>query len=154
MMKKHSLNHLGLWLLPELSRRDIQLREFAHLLGTTSQGLSDLLRGQRFSSHTLAQWRSAFRKNWMRSIRRPFLLSAPAGIHYQVVCFCIKNTSADTYYTYGLQCLCKLSGQWIQLDMIQDISLCGDDVFSLASRFNTLQLSPLHFRDAVLDSVS
>ena len=37
MMKKHSLNHLGLWLLPELSRRDIQLREFAHLLGTTSQ---------------------------------------------------------------------------------------------------------------------
>ena len=83
-------------------------------------------------------------------------LSGKTGcrIHYQVVCFCIKNTSADTYYTYGLQCLCKLSGQWIQLDMIQDISLCGDDVFSLASRFNTLQLSPLHFRDAVLDSVS
>lgn len=75
MMKKHSLNHLGLWLLPELSRRDIQLREFAHLLGTTSQGLSDLLRGQRFSSHTLAQWQLRFQE---RSIRRPFLLSAPA----------------------------------------------------------------------------
>ena len=56
--------------------------------------------------------------------------------------------------TCSIQCLCKLSGQWIQLDMIQDISLCGDDVFSLASRFNTLQLSPLHFRNAVLDSVS
>ena len=62
MMKKHSLNHLGLWLLPELSRRDIQLREFAHLLGTTSQGLSDLLRGQRFSSHTLAQWQLRFQE--------------------------------------------------------------------------------------------
>ena len=154
MMKKHSLNHLGLWLLPVLSRRDIQLREFAHLLGTTSQGLSDLLRGQRFSSHTLAQWQLRFQEKLDEIDQASLSPVGPCRIHYQVVCFCIKNTSADTYYTYGLQCLCKLSGQWIQLDMIQDISLCGDDVFSLASRFNTLQLSPLHFRDAVLDSVS
>lgn len=78
-----------------------------------------------------------------------------------VICLSCHNSIDRSYrnpgpppITCSLQCLCKLSGQWIQLDMIQDISLCGDDVFSLASRFNTLQLSPLHFRDAVLDSVS
>ena len=39
------------------------------------------------------------------------------------------------------------------MDVIEDVSPNRDSVLHLANRFNHLQLSPLHFRDAVLDSV-
>ena len=52
MTKRRPLNDLGLWLLPELNRRNIPQKAFARLLHTTPQNLTDLLRGRRF--HSLA----------------------------------------------------------------------------------------------------
>ena len=50
MTKRRPLNDLGLWLLPELNRRNIPQKAFARLLHTTPQNLTDLLRGRRFHS--------------------------------------------------------------------------------------------------------
>ena len=81
------------------------------------------------------------------------VMAAPAAVRYQTVCSLIKDGSRD-YMTYGLQCLGDCMGAWVQIDMIEDISPSCDNVLHLAERFNHLQLSPLHFRDAVLDSVN
>ena len=45
-------------------------------------------------------------------------------------------------------------GTWVQMDVIEDVSPSRENVLFLAERFNTLGLSPLHFRDAVLDSLN
>lgn len=81
------------------------------------------------------------------------VMAAPAVVRYQTVCSLIKDETQD-YMTYGLQCLGDCMGTWVQIDMIVDISPSCDNVLHLAERFNHLQLSPLHFRDAVLDSVN
>ena len=56
--------------------------------------------------------------------------------------------------TYGLACLGDCQGTWVQMDLIEDVSPSRDNVLHLASCFNRLGLSPLHFRDAVLDSLN
>lgn len=61
---------------------------------------------------------------------------------------------AQNYFTYGLQCLGGWQGTWVQLDVIEDVSPRREDVLCLATKFNMLNLSPIHFRDAVLDSVN
>lgn len=38
--------------------------------------------------------------------------------------------------------------------VIEDVSPSRDNVLCLASQFNRLGLSPVHFRDAVLDSIN
>jgi len=43
---------------------------------------------------------------------------------------------------------------WVPVDVIEDISTAPDNVLRMAERFTALELSPLHFRDAVLDQVS
>lgn len=74
------------------------------------------------------------------------------AVRYQAVCTLV--TSGDCGYPiYGLQCLGDREGTWVQMDVIEDVSPNRDSVLHLADRFNRLQLSPLHFRDAVLDSV-
>ena len=40
------------------------------------------------------------------------------------------------------------------MDVIRDVSPSRENVLVMASRFNDLALSPLHFRDAVLDSLN
>lgn len=74
------------------------------------------------------------------------------AVHYQAVCTLVNSVDSD-YPTYGLQCLGDWEGTWVQMDVIEDVSPNRDSVLHLANRFNHLQLSPLHFRDAVLDSV-
>ena len=73
------------------------------------------------------------------------------NVRYQAVCSIVEEGG---YCTYGLQCLEDRLGSWVQLDCIEDVSPSRDSVLQLASRFNDLRLSPLHFRDAVLDSIS
>lgn len=45
MRKPRALNRLGVWLCHELNRRNLSKAEFAFLIGTTPQNLSDILRG-------------------------------------------------------------------------------------------------------------
>lgn len=80
-------------------------------------------------------------------------LTYPSPVRYETVCTQVKIGSKD-HLTYGLQCLRDSMGTWVQVDMIEDVSPSRDNVLHLADRFNHLQLSPLHFRDAVLDSVN
>ena len=74
------------------------------------------------------------------------------AVRYQAVCTLVNSGDSD-YPTYGLQCLGDWEGTWVQMDVIEDVSPNRDSVLHLANRFNHLQLSTLHFRDAVLDSV-
>lgn len=74
------------------------------------------------------------------------------GVRYQTVCSVVKG-NVDSYCTYGLQCLTDQEGTWVQMDLIQDVSPSRENVLYLATRFNDLGLSPLHFRDAVMDSL-
>ena len=53
MRKPRALNRLGVWLCHELNRRNLSKAEFAFLIGTTPQNLSDILRGNRFAEDTL-----------------------------------------------------------------------------------------------------
>lgn len=75
------------------------------------------------------------------------------GIRYQTVCSMVED-SAQGYCTYGLECLADCRGTWVQMDVIEDVSPSRDNVLFLADRFNSLGLSPVHFRDAVLDSLN
>ena len=77
--------------------------------------------------------------------------AGPAQVRYQAVC---SESREGGYCTYGLQCLEDRMGSWVELDLIEDVSPSRESVLKLASRFNDLQLSPLHFRDVVLDSIS
>lgn len=75
------------------------------------------------------------------------------AVRYQAVCSLVRG-GAEDYLTYGLQCLGDWKGTWVQMDVIEDVSPSRDNVIQLASRFNDLHLSPLHFRDVVLDCVN
>ena len=74
------------------------------------------------------------------------------GVRYQTVCSVVPDSTQGSC-TYGLACLADCQGTWVQMDMIEDVSPSRDNVLFLADRFNSLGLSPLHFRDAVLDSL-
>ena len=71
-------------------------------------------------------------------------------VRYQTIC-----TRADRQtVVYGLQCMEACRDTWVPVDVIEDISTAPDNVLHMAERFTALELSPLHFRDAVLDQVS
>ena len=74
-------------------------------------------------------------------------------VRYQTVCSMVQDTP-ETYCTYGLECLGDYAGTWVQVDVIPDVSPSRENVLVMASRFNALALFPLHFRDAVLDSLN
>ena len=71
------------------------------------------------------------------------------AVRYQAVCSPLED-NPEVACTYGLDC----QGTWVQMDPIEDVSPSRDNVLHLASCFNRLGLSPLHFRDAVLDSLN
>ena len=75
------------------------------------------------------------------------------GVRYQTVCS-LRQDAPEAYCTYGLECLGECRGTWVQVDVIEDVSPSRENVLFLAERFNALGLSPLHFRDAVLDSIN
>ena len=71
-------------------------------------------------------------------------------VRYQTIC-----TRADRQtVVYGLQCMEACRDTWVPVDVIEDISTAPDNVLHMAERFTALELSPLHFRDAVLDQMS
>ena len=76
-----------------------------------------------------------------------------SAVRYQAVCSPVQNDPNCTY-TYGLECLTDRQGAWVQWDLIEDVSPSRESVLSLAARCNALGLSPLHFRDVVLDSIN
>ena len=71
------------------------------------------------------------------------------GVRYQTVC-----SRRDCCRCIGQFCFGECRGTWVQMDVIEDVSPSRENVLFLAERFNTLGLSPLHFRDAVLDSLN
>ena len=75
------------------------------------------------------------------------------AVRYQAVCSPLED-NPEVACTYGLACLGDCQGTWVQMDLIEDVSPSRDNVLHLASCFNRLGLSPLHFRDAVLDSLN
>ena len=60
MKRKRPLNDMGIWLMQELNYRDIRRKEFADMIQTTPQNLSDIMRGNRFSTSTLQRWKVRF----------------------------------------------------------------------------------------------
>ena len=71
-------------------------------------------------------------------------------VRYQAIC---TRTDQQTV-VYGLQCMRRCQDAWVSVDEIEDISTAQDNVLHMAEQFTALELSPLHFRDAVLDQVS
>ncbi len=80
-------------------------------------------------------------------------LLAPDAVRYQMVCSLVEAEGLVSF-VYGLQCLGRYGTAWVQMDVVQDLSMNRDYVLYLADRFQQLQLSPLHFRDTVLDAVN
>lgn len=76
-----------------------------------------------------------------------------AAVRYQAVRSPVQNDPNGTC-TYGLECLTDRQGAWVQWDLIEDVSPSRESALSLAARCNALGLSPLHFRDVVLDSIN
>lgn len=79
--------------------------------------------------------------------------ASPRAVRYQLLTSCLEQDGVD-YLTYGIQCMGDWSGHWVQMDAVQDISFQRENVVRLADLFNRCQLSPVHFRDAVLDCVN
>ena len=78
---------------------------------------------------------------------------SPQTIRYQVLTS-HQELDGVSYLTYGIQCMGSRSDGWVQLDAVKDVSFQRDSAVFLADLFNRLQLSPVHFRDAVLDCVN
>lgn len=64
---KRNLNSLGLWLNNELGRKGILLIDFAKMVGTTPQNLSDIMRGNALSAETMQKWERKFRETLQRA---------------------------------------------------------------------------------------
>ena len=89
MRKPRALNRLGVWLCHELNRRNLSKAEFAFLIGTTPQNLSDILRGNRFAEDTLKKWERKCRQalNDMDGIAA---VGCEASVSYQIVCSMVE----------------------------------------------------------------
>ena len=76
------------------------------------------------------------------------------GVRYQTVCS-RRQDAPEAYCTYGLECLGECRGTWVQMDVIED-TLPSRGECSLPGRaaHYLWACPPLHFRDAVLDSLN
>lgn len=70
---------------------------------------------------------------------------------YSVFLETLHNKDIGRYISYGIICTNKTTGEIVSF--IPDISTNKDFVESLANEFTSLQLSPLHFHDAVEDAL-
>ena len=75
------------------------------------------------------------------------------AVRYQVLTSRLEHDGVD-YLTYGIQCMGDWEGAWVQMDVIEDVSFQRENVVHLTDLFNRMQLSHLHFREAVLDCVN
>lgn len=71
---------------------------------------------------------------------------------YKLTKTVLTNEDNIRYVTYGMEASSIQNGQ-IVLDEIVDISTNRSFVIDLVKQFNDLNLSMLHFRDAVYDAV-
>lgn len=85
------------------------------------------------------------------------LLNSPSDTvfpwQYQKVKTMHTHPDAGSYTAYGLELYQCKNGQRTHIDTITDISTRQDYVENLALAFTINQLSPVHFRDAVLDAI-
>ena len=89
-----------------------------------------------------------FRREWETRTQ-----ASPQTVRYQVLTSRLEQDGVD-YLTYGIQCLGDWNGDWVQMDAIEDVSFQRENVVKIVDLFNRLQLSSLHFREAVLDCVN
>ena len=119
--RKHPLNDMGVWLMHELNCRDIRRKEFADIIKTTPQNLSDILQGNHFSENTLQRWKMRF-ENALIKIDEKRGIDLATTIVYQAICNNII-IEGDTYTVYGIQMLSGEPGHYFITDEIQDITV-------------------------------
>ena len=108
MKSKRPLNDIGVWLMHELDCRDIRRKEFANMIQTTPQNLSDILRGNRFSASTLQRWRVRF-ENALIDFDEKRGIEHSTTTVYQAICTNVI-IEGNTYTAYGIQMLSGKSG--------------------------------------------
>ena len=89
-----------------------------------------------------------------RSADMAFFRAQRREILSRVIRTRITDDAGIDHTTYGMQCLGRRRGQWLEIDRIPDISLCRDTVYRLACRCNAAHLSSKQFRDVVLDCLN
>ena len=147
MKKTRAYNQLGLWLSQELNKRNLSKSEFAVLIDTTPQNMSDILRGHRFARDTLHKWEIKCRKVF-RDLDEAQNADTHHSISYQIICTHVE-IEGNRYLTYGLQ---MLDSRTI-LDEVPDISVRPHEVADMAEQFTTGKAAQIHFRDLVFDRV-
>lgn len=152
MKRRRPLNDIGVWLMHELNCRDIHNKEFADMINTTPQNLSDILRGNRFSASTLQRWKIRF-ENALTEIDKKREIDLAATTVYQAICTKVI-IEGNTYTVYGIQMLSGKPGHYFVVDEIQDITVQADQICQMVDLFNYEKVSAVHFRDVVMDSIS
>lgn len=142
---------MGIWLIHELDCRNIRRKEFADMLQTTPQNLSDILRGNRFSASTLQRWKTRF-ENALIDIDKKQGTEDTTAIVYQAICTNII-VEENIYTVYGIQMLSGSAGQYFIADEIQDITTQADQILQMVDVFNNEKVAAVHFRDIVMDSI-
>lgn len=99
MKRKRPLNDMGIWLMQELNYRDIRRKEFADMIQTTPQNLSDIMRGNRFSTSTLQRWKVRF-ENALTDIDEKRGINPSPTTVYQAICTTVI-IEGNTYTAYG-----------------------------------------------------
>ena len=152
MRRMRPLNHLGLWLVQELDRRNLSRIEFAELVHIKPQNLSDLICGNRYGCETLRRWELRF-QDVLAVFDQGHEKVLPIETAYQIICteVIIEGVAC---FTYGLQMLVGTTGQYRIADEIRDISFDPAMIQNLADRCNAAKVSEVHFRDVVMDSIA
>ena len=151
MKSKRPLNDIGVWLMHELDCRDIRRKEFANMIQTTPQNLSDILRGNRFSASTLQRWRVRF-ENALIDFDEKRGIEHSTTTVYQAICTNVI-IEGNTYTAYGIQMLSGKSGHYFIADEIQNITIQVDQIVQMVDLFNNEKVADVHFRDVVMDSI-
>lgn len=151
MKSKRPLNDMGVWLMHELDCRDIRRKEFANMIQTTPQNLSDILRGNRFSASTLQRWRVRF-ENALIDFDEKRGIEHSTTTVYQAICTNVI-IEGNTYTAYGIQMLSGKSGHYFIADEIQNITIQVDQIVQMVDLFNHEKVADVHFRDVVMDSI-
>ena len=151
MERKRPLNDLGKWLINELASRDIRRKEFADMIQTTPQNLSDILHGSRFSEKTLQRWKVRFENILACFDKERGIDQAPQTV-YQAKCTTVPIEGSN-HIVYGIQMLSGRAGHYQIVDEIQDITPHADRILQMVNLFNRERVAAVHFRDMVMDSI-
>jgi len=75
--------------------------------------------------------------------------SRELNCHYEAISETCYNTGIGYYNSYGIQ------GTGLNYaECIHDVSVCGSTAAKMAELFNTHELLPVHFREAVGDFIA